>query len=194
MEEICDKCGYGFSDCICGKADAKPFSDEELKAFDLRYGPEHGIARFKATIVADRREIKILKSAIETDHAIKKDHRVAMTADRKRIEELEESNKAWHDSPTKYHRCREEYILPYPALLCSMCSPSDYKLGEQDFDPRKLISDQAAAIERMRGALEPFAIPFGTVNIPDAYGVFLGGLIKNNFIEARKALDERSEK
>lgn len=54
----------------------------------------------------------------------------------------------------------------------------------------KRIADQAATIERLRGALEPFAIPFDTVNIPEAYGVFLGGLIKNNFIVARQALKE----
>ena len=54
----------------------------------------------------------------------------------------------------------------------------------------KRIAAQAATIERLRGALEPFAIPFDTVNIPEAYGVFLGGLIKNNFIVARQALKE----
>ena len=77
----------------------------------------------------------------------------------------------------------------------------DYKLKidtHKDWMPVadhvKLIADQTTVIERLRDALEPFAPTFDiTVTDSTCWGIFLGGLIKRNFVDARQALDGGKE-
>ncbi len=100
-----------------------------------------------------------------------------ITADRKRIEELEESNKAWHDSPHTFHRCCQDgKIRAHGTGLCSLCmarkcqgikecfNPINrineleaFLNSPADLDMQKTIADQTAEIERLRGALTKIA-------------------------------------
>jgi hypothetical protein len=58
---------------------------------------------------------------------------------------------------------------------------------------KEQIRDQTAEIERLRGALEPFA-PTYDIMENACWGIFLGGLIRRNFVDARQALDAGKEK
>ena len=63
----------------------------------------------------------------------------------RQLAEMQESNAHWQSSQRTWHRCvREPGVKTHPAVLCSMCRPSDGVV--RDFDAREALL--AAEAER----------------------------------------------
>lgn len=108
-----------------------------------------GDRRFLATITADRKLIRELKQIKESDTAIKKDHRVKMKADRKRIECLEDLKKDAHINLKE----RSAKIVGFRVLIKRKDETIADQTAEID-EQRKFVDLQQDRIEKLEEEIQ----------------------------------------
>lgn len=171
-------------------ADAKPFSDEEITT--MKGARICGDGLSEIDLLPEQTVRALLKKATISEGRFLD----TTAADRKQLQECEDDLASFKKMMFDLDKTNEENYKRIEELEATIDRLRDNRYGEGIkaglTEANKDLVPLMKENERLRDALEPFSPSYDiTVDVPEVFGIFLGGLTKRNFVDAQKALAER---